>query len=290
MYFGGGVTLSDILQSSELNVHDTLINLTKQIKEDEVAISLSSGIDSASVLFALLECGKKITAYSFTLDTHKSRDFLEAEELANKLGIDFVPIILPTDVDKLKEDCIVLHNDYGCIKKTDYICTWPYLYLTPAVKEKVLATGMAADGHFVISKKGCIHYKDNPEEFRRAYFSNPSRCQLPCRTKLANVFGVTLFEPYLMKDMYQYLLHSTWDECNKPKQKMPIRRAFPDMYSKYITIHPHTNFQLGDSGISEHFNKLLNTDWNTQHFMAVTGIFNRINKGEINGPKQSLLF
>jgi asparagine synthetase B (glutamine-hydrolysing) len=282
--------LSDISQSSELNVHDTLINLVNDIKETDVAISLSSGIDSASVLFALLECGKKVTAYSFTLDTHKSRDFTEAEMLANKLGLDFVAVILPTDVDTLITDCFNLHNLYGCRKKTDYICTWPFLYLTPKVSENTLATGMAADGHFVISKKGCLHYKDNPTEFRKAYFSNPTRCQLPCRTKLANECGVKLFEPYLSNEMYEYLLNTTWNECNKPQQKMPIRRAFPDMYSKYMTIHQHTNFQLGDSGISSHFDILLNTRLNVHNYKSVTGIFSAINRGEFNGPSQSFLF
>lgn len=289
--------MSDISQLSELNVHDTLVKLVEQIKEKEIAISLSSGIDSASVLFALLECGKKVTAYSFTLDTHNSRDFLEAQELANKLNIEFVPVILPTDVTKLQSDCITLRRDYGCTKKTDYICTWPYLYLTPVVKERVLATGMAADGHFVISKKGCLHYKNNVEEFRRSYFSNPFRCQLPYRTAIANKCDIVLFEPYLSDEMYQYLLHTSWDDCNKPQQKMPIRRAFPDMYSKYITIHNHTNFQLGDSGISEHFDKLLKTDWNRCGFKIVTGIFNRLNKGDFiddgddsNTPGQLELF
>lgn len=273
-----------MLQSNELNVHDTLIELTSKIKEDTVAISLSSGIDSMSVLFALLECGKKVVVYSFTLDDRESRDFREARSLAESLNLKFVSVLLPTDIDTLKQDVLILGNEYRCKKKTDYICTWPYLYLTKAVKEKVLATGMAADGHFVISKKGVLHYKNDVETFRRNYFSNPSRCQLPQRTKLANECGITLFEPYLSNEMYEYLLHSTWDECNKPQQKMPIRRAF-----EYPTMHLHTNFQLGDSGISEHFNKLLNTDWNIHNYKSIIGILNCVTNGEINYGKRKLI-
>ena len=229
--------MSVISQSNEFNVHDTLIELTKTIDEDTVAISLSSGIDSMSVLFALLECKKNVVVYSFTLEDRESRDFREAKSLAKSLGLTFVPIILPTDIETLKQDVLMLGNDYHCKKKTDYICTWPYLYLTKAVKEKILATGMAADGHFVISKKGVLHYKNDVETFRKNYFSNPSRCQLPQRTKLAEECGLKLFEPYLTKEMYDYLLHSTWEECNKPQQKMPIRRAF-----EYPTMHQHTIF------------------------------------------------
>ncbi len=274
-------------QSNELNVHDTLIHLVSELQESDIAVSLSSGIDSASVLFALLECGKNVTVYSFTLEDRESRDFKEARSIAEKLNLSFIPVLLPTDIQTLKEDCITLHKKYGCVKKTDYICTWPYLYLTPAVKQPVLATGMAADGHFVISKKGMIHYRNMVEEFRQQYFSNPSRCQLPCRTLLAREYGVELFEPYLDQEMYEYLLHSTWDECNKPQQKMPIRRAFPDMYEKYMSkLYNHTNFQLGDSGISEHFNKLLKTGWNIYNYTSVVGIFNMINRGELNGRRK----
>ena len=268
--------MSDILQSNELNVHDTLIALTNQLEAEEVAISLSSGIDSLSVLYALLECNKRVTVYSFTLEDRESRDFKEAKETAEKLNLSFVPIILPIDVKTLKRDVCRLHTDYGCIKKTDYVCSWPYLYLTNKVKEKVLATGMAADGHFCISKKGMIHYRNDIITFRKNYFSNPSRCQLPQRTKMASECGIQLFEPYLDNAMYEYLLNSTWDECNKPQQKMPIRRAF-----NYEHMHNHTNFQLGDSGISEHFEKLLKTDWNTHNYKSVVGIFNLVNKGEL---------
>lgn len=279
--------MSDISQSSDLNVHDILINLVNKIHETDIAISLSSGIDSASVLFALLECGKNVTVYSFTLEDRESRDFKEAKSISEKLNLNFISVLLPTDINTLKEDCVTLHKKYGCIKKTDYICTWPYLYLTSAVTQSVLATGMAADGHFVISKKGMIHYRNNVEEFRKQYFSNPSRCQLPCRTLLAKERNIKLFEPYLENEMYEYLLHSTWDECNKPQQKMPIRRAFPDMYEKYMTkVYNHTNFQLGDSGISEHFNRLLDTDLNTHNYTSVVGIFNMINRGELNGRRK----
>lgn len=279
--------MSDISQSSELNVKPVLIDLVnKHITDEQVAISLSSGIDSVSVLFALLECNKIVTVYSFTLEDRESRDFKEARQLAQKLNLQFVPILLPTSINTLKDDCIKLHKKYGCVKKTDYVCTWPYLYLTKEVKQHTLATGMAADGHFVISKKGMINYKDNVVEFRKKYFSNPTRCQLPYRTALANEYDIKLFEPYLKKEMFEYLLYSTWDECNKPNQKMPIRRAFPDMYEKYIKIHNHTNFQLGDSGIAEHFEKLLQTDWNIHNYKSVVGVFNTINRGELNGRRK----
>lgn len=270
----------DTLQSNKLNVHDTLIELVNTIEDNEVAISLSSGIDSASILFALLECNKKVHVYSFTLEDRESRDFKVAKELANRYNLEFTPIILSTNIEKLKKDILTLHNKYGCITKTQYECSWPYLYLIPIVKERVIATGIGADSHFVLSKKGILHFKDKPVEFRKEYFSNPNRGQLPQRTQMADECNKILFEPYFSKKMISYLLNSTWDECNKPRQKMPIRRAFPNEFAK-MHIYQHTNFQLGDSGISNLFEKLLYTDWNIYNYKSVVGIFNCVNRGEI---------
>lgn len=272
--------MSDISQLNNLNVHDTLIELVNTVEDDEVAISLSSGIDSASILFALLECNKKVHVYSFTLDDRESRDFKVARELANRYNLEFTPIILSTNIEKLKKDILTLHNKYGCITKTQYECSWPYLYLIPVIKERVLATGIGADSHFVLSKKGILHYKDNPVEFRKAYFSNHNRGQLPQRTQMVDECNKILFEPYFSEKMINYLLNSTWEECNKPYQKMPIRRAFPNEFAK-MHIYQHTNFQLGDSGISNLFEKLLNTDWNIYNYKSVVGIFNCVNRGEI---------
>ena len=278
--------MSDILLSNELNVHDILTNLiTADVHESNVAISLSSGIDSASILFALLECGKNVTVYSFTLEDRESRDFSVARELANRYSLKFIPVYLPIDITSLKSDVLRLHNIYGCVKKTQYECTWPYLYLFDKLEEHVLATGIGSDSHFVLSKRGMMHFKNNPRAFREMYFSNPNNGQRPQRNKLCAEFDVLLFEPYFSDEMYNYFLDTTWEECNKPRQKQPILNAFPDEFAK-MKIHPHTNYQLGDSGISKHFEALLDTDWNIHNYKSVVGIFNSINRGELDGRRK----
>ena len=279
--------MSDTLQLNKYNVHDILIKLCETIKESDVAIALSSGIDSVSVLLSLLECGKKVFVYSFTLDNHESRDYLIAKSLSKKLKLSFTKISLPTNLDVLKIDIKNMAKKYDCRKKTDFECFWPYMYLMKDVEQGILASGMAADGYFAISKKGVLHYKDDVQTFRRNYFSNPNRCQLMQRVRLAEELHLKLFDPYLDKSMYDYLYESSWEECNKPYQKMPIRNAFD--YEQYIKIYPHTNFQLGDSGISKHFELLLNTDWNRHNYKSVTGIFNSVVRGEFDYAIRKLI-
>ena len=274
----------DTLQLSKYNVHDTLLELTNNIIETDVGVALSSGIDSMSVLLSLLECSKNVTIYSFTLENYESRDYLVAKDIANKLDLQFVPVFLPVDLIVLKKDILIMAKKYECRKKTDFECFWPYLYMMKQVQENVIATGMAADGYFAISKKGSIHYKNDIQSFRKQYFSNANRCQLIQRTKLAKELNKKLFDPYLSTEMYNLLYESTWEECNRPHQKMPIRMAFN--YEKYMKIYPHTNFQLGDSKISEHFKKLLDSDWNRKNYKSTTGIFNAVVRGELDDKRK----
>lgn len=292
MYFGGGVTLSDILQSSELNIRPIMMKLVEPLP-NEVGVFLSSGIDSRCILFALLEAGKTPHAYSFTLGDRVSRDCYVAEQVSKTFGVKFTKVILPVNVEDLKSDVLILHNKYGCKLKTEYECVWPFLYAYPMVEEPVVANGIRADSHFCISKRARLHFKDDLDAYRRECFENPNGGQYLQHLQLAEKCNTSVFAPYRSQEMIDYFMGTTYEQCNKPHQKQPILNAFPEYFEKY-KVYPHTNFQLGDSGIAEHFDKLLQTDWNRYNYMSVTGIFNLVNKGELNrgatNGKQSTLF
>ena len=140
--------MSDISQSSDLNIRNLLLEMISEIDDDEVAVFLSSGIDSRCILFALLEYGKKVHTYSFTLDDRVSTDCRVAEDVSKTYGVEFTRIVLPTNINVLKKDIILLHEKYGCIKKTEYECVWPFLYSYKIIGEKVVSNGIRADIHF----------------------------------------------------------------------------------------------------------------------------------------------
>lgn len=100
-----------------LNIRDILVNQAKSIPYNEVGLCLSAGTDSAALLFALLEANKTIKAYSFSLDDRESKDIIAARQLANKYNIEFVPVMLSTNLDNLKQDILILHNKFRCTKK-----------------------------------------------------------------------------------------------------------------------------------------------------------------------------
>lgn len=258
----------------------------EKVKEERVALLLSGGVGSAALLFALLRLGKTVTAYTFTMEGHVSSDFSRGRKTAALFGVEFVPVFLPRDLTRLKEDMLWIARTGVAKKKTDFECSWPMLYAYRAVAERgerALIAGMGDDCHFCISKRGLMHFAHNGkiDEFRRKLYANAGYAQRPMHELLARQYGLTLSLPYLSPEMKAAFLGSTWEEVNKPKQKQPILDAFPEEFRR-VRPYPHINLQLGDSGIAAHCASLLKTDWNWRGARSVTSIYNDLLSGKIS--------
>jgi asparagine synthetase B (glutamine-hydrolysing) len=262
------------------DVRNLLLDELEKIEADSVGVLLSGGIDSASILFALQELGKKVTAYSFMLDNHMSTDFALARRNARAFGVPFVPILLPRDISTLKRDLYELAKTKRVAKKTDFECGWPMLHAYAIVAEPVVASGMGADGHFCISKKGMIHYRDRIDEFRLGLYRSPGYAQRPLHEWLAAKHGKTIAVPYLTDAMRSAFLGTTWDQVNRPRQKQPILDAYPKQFAR-MKVLPHVNLQLGDSRIAEHMAGLLKSDWNKRNAKSVVSVYNDLAAGKL---------
>lgn len=132
-----------------------------------------------------------------------------------------------------------------------------------------LFTGSAADGHYGLSLKAykLAHSENNLldpkwlDEFRDAYFARVN----PAQTKTGKDYGVTLnvnvIAPYVSQELVNIYRGSSWTSLNKPKQKTPVRDAFPEL-AEWRVGAKHTNLQLGDSKIAENYTRLLNSRFN----------------------------
>lgn len=263
------------------NVRGALLDELEYMKYsgEEVGVLLSAGVDSCSVLFACMELGLPTTAYSFTLDTHESRDFKYARDTANILGVDFEPVILPTDLDHLKK-FMNYAVTIGCRSKTDFECSWPMIYAMRQMTADGIGhilSATSADSHFCLSKKANMHYKDKVDLYRNIVFSKRNTGQKMIMRREATKLGATYLTPYDSTRMSSELYGYTWDELNKPKQKQPVRDSFPEYFDR-IKVANHTNLQLGDSGIADHFKILLqDKEWNPGgKFKAVKGVYNEL--------------
>ena len=229
----------------------------RDIKGDDVAIFMGGGTDSATLLFTCLRLNKKPVGYSFFRKDRPSYDSLKAEEICKIFNVPFVPVSLPED--NLEEDFKTLANKYECIKKTHFECIFPFLYLFPLIKEKYVLTGVGADSHYVLSKKGMMHYKHTVEkmnEFRYNYFygqKNPGA--LEQLKKFCKEYNKVLSVPYFEKEVYDYFYDKSWEDINKPYQKYLIKKQFKE-FDK-IKVKPHINYQLC-AEIDDLFETLLN--------------------------------
>ena len=230
--------------------------IAKESKDDEVAVLLSGGADSLSIALAAHRIGKKVHAYTFHLKDLPTYDAQKAEDSSKKMNWKFTKVIVPTD--NLVQDFHTLRTKWKCIKKTQYECTFPSMYIYPQIEQKYVLSGVAADGHYGVSKKACIHYKQ-PKElfdvFRKEYFGQDNPAGLLQQQSLSLHYGKHFLAPYLDTSIMQFFRQYDWFELNKPYQKHHVIESFPE-FQTIGKPKKHINLQL-DSGIDKLFENLL---------------------------------
>jgi asparagine synthetase B (glutamine-hydrolysing) len=131
-------------------------HIDTHVTDDTVGLLLSGGVDSISVGISAQDAGRKVHAYSFTLDNHESYDFVKARDVADTMGWEFTPVIIPTA--NIKQDFQRL-VELGCRKKSEFeAAAYPFLYVYDAMVEKYSVTGWVADAYFGASRKATQRY------------------------------------------------------------------------------------------------------------------------------------
>ena len=144
----------------------------------------------------------------------------------------------------------------------------------------IMLSGIGADCYYVLSKKGMIHYKSNPDAYRELLFNNPNYSQRLQHKMLEKKYNIKHYMPYFDKSVFKLFRGASLAECNKPKQKNPVKTQYEKELIKG-TYFNHTIYQKGDSGISNMFTKLLDTEWNIKQWKSIVGIYNAVSKKEI---------
>lgn len=235
-------------------VRSTLKKIIAPLPE-RIAVSMSGGIDSSSVIIAALDEGKDVTVFSFTFEDFESTDFKAAKKIARKYDLPFVDVLLPSCPDKIYKTIKSIIGNCKIKKKTAVECVFPFVFLIDKISQfdfKCLLTGHAADGHFGVSKKAMMHFREplsKFDEFRQDYFSNPNSSQVRTLKNYCLARDINLCTPYFEPDIFALFINRPWNELNKPRQKEAIRIEFPDLDD--LAIKPHSNLQMGDSRIAE---------------------------------------
>lgn len=229
----------------------------ENVKDKDVAVLLSGGADSLSVAIAASRLGYNVHAYSFHLKDLPTYDSAKAEDTSSKMNWKFTKVIVP--VDNLINDFHTLRKSFECVKKTQYECTFPFLYIFPQIKEKTILSGFAADGHYGVSKKACIHFKQPKElfdQFRSSYLSDPPG--LRQQLALSRHYDKNYITPYTDQRVVDYFHQYDWFQVNVPYQKHHVIESFTEFKTIGKPKH-HINLQLG-AGVDRAFENLLQYD------------------------------
>ena len=270
------------MHSSALLIRELMLELCNTNKS--VTVFLSAGVDSNAILCALLANGIKPSVTSFCMDGKPSKDFRAAQETAKIEGLQFYPVFLPTDLDQLVLDIRYIMSNYVLRKKAEIESFWPCWYAIQDAqenKQRVIANGLTAGGLFGDDRDCSIRGHgpdgDDPtwlDAIRTEKFAKPSYGQKVAWGMACGERQMQIISPYRDSRFRDILKGHSYMSCNTPMQKQPLRDAFPEM--QRYRIRPHTNLQLGDSGISDHFAKLLNHPINTKGSKSVVGIYNNL--------------
>lgn len=255
------------------------------------AVLLSNGVDSNSILASLIRNKRNPYVISFRLKGSEPTDWLMAKKTAEKLYLRFIDIELPRDLEIIFKDVKFAIQKMNLSKKADIECAIPIKYaLDKALKLGIhdVYTGACADGHYAVSRKAQITVKkekrqNDPkflEEYRTKYFERENPAQSKTMKLYFESKGGRLFMPYLNPKFQEIYREISFEQMNKPKEKMPIRIAFPEM-SEWKVGTRHINLQLGDSGIADNYSRLLQSEYNLHRNKAVIGIYNAIARGEL---------
>ena len=271
----------------QIQIDDILTDIVKeQIPGDDVALLMGGGVDSATLLFTCLRLNKKPHGYSFFMEGKVTYDSTKAEEICKSFGVPFTPVPLPES--NLAEDFKTLASKYGCKKKTHFECTFPFLYTFPKIEERYVLSGVGADSHYVLSKKGMMHFKHTVElmnKFRHNYFHcTPNAGGIEQFKQFCEEYDKELCVPYFEPEVYDYFYDRSWEEINKPVQKALIKQCYPE-FDKCGKVKPHLNYQL-NAEIDKSFEKLLdNREINFKNRVRVMDIcrdWYTLNKSKAN--------
>lgn len=222
--------------------------LKENVKSNKISLLLSSGMDSASVGFAASRLGIKIDAYTFQLGDTVSFDSRHAENVADKMKWNWTLIKVPNDAESLKSKILYMRDKLKCVKKVDYECIYPMLYVYPEIKTKYIGTGLVADGYFVFSRRANIEKIGGPHSIpelfnkhRKKYWkkllaegfdglepvkNNPSGILQHELIMRAN--KQVHINPFIYKPTHDFFLKYSWLELNKPVQKRFLVEAYAE--------------------------------------------------------------
>jgi len=260
---------------TEINKHskefrERFLKVLERIDCD--ALYFSGGMDSTTILFGLLELGRKPFLVSFKQKDIESKDHIIGTKIANHYNLKRELVETKTDKEGVLKDIDKVISLIKYPTKVHIQCCIPFIYMSEKLKELGYTsafTGLSADDIFGNTRKYSMHYREFGDEGIIKYrmkelFDNPKLSDYDIRI-ICESFNIKMIDPYrdgsLTKlrenSLLDYLLKIPFKELHWKKQKSLFYHAFLE-YWKDEWYHIG-NLQVV-SGLRETHDKILLED------------------------------
>lgn len=260
-----------------------LASVEQNVTASSVAVLLSGGVDSLSVGFCAEEVGLDVHAYTFKMEGIENADVRAAKKATSVFDWPHTIAEVPTDLETLKRDFLILSERWGCDLKTDFECSWPMMYLIPKVREQAVIVGLGADRVQGLNREAAMNYRDDPVGFRR-WRETTSGGAWEQLKAMVEARDRTYVAPYQTDAVREFFLAHNYKEINQPFQKHFQCRAFEERFRKFGR-RDHAPYQTV-ARIPHYFRRLLETDLNVNNRERVMDLCHDFGKFNNLDPKR----
>ncbi len=255
-------------------------------------------MDSVTILFAMLESGRKPRCYTFYCKGYPSEDLISSQKLCAHFGVEHIPVPVPIDHDRIVADVRVLiaKHQASKIKKTIIQCMHPWLYLCPAMLkrgEDHVFTGFAAGNYYNLSRRDQKALRELGEEeftkrgWRHHYFDHLEFVDGNCAYLSKHTYGIQMDDVYACDPIAEWFRSYTIDDSHRAEdgsrlQKASAIYAFEDYYNQGEFYRRGASYQV-NSKLREFHDGLL---WNERYnpggkWKHIIAIYNAIAAGKL---------
>lgn len=255
---------------------------------------LSGGMDSATLLAAQLELGRRPHCFTYRLGERESPDLTAAREIARAFSLTLTEVRIPDLLPQLLQDVRRVIRLTGNPRKTAVQCCHAMLYLVPAVQAKDYKAAITGTGGIVDDNRKAqilaADYAANADELeaqrRSGLLGGDPSSATETMKRCVESLGLRLIEPFSMEPLAEVALSIPFPEMNGPVQKGIACRAFPGFFRTREDGKPgrfhrkNVSLQVA-GGLREHHDRLLEMPINAGlKAQRVVAIYNQIHREE----------
>jgi len=283
-------------------IRNVLLEDVLYSRHERVAVALSGGVDSCSILAAMLAAKMRPIIVSYTPSTHQSTDFKMAKSCAEAHDLEFHPAVFPMTAGQL-EACAREVIKLGYWHKVQIECLVPLIAIHTTAHQfgaSTIFTGDQADGYFALSKwashnadraagvprgeRTNVQQDTTPERIdhlRQRYWDLDKSCSQGVQA-LGRKWGLEVVVPYRNPRIHRAFLGTLWSEVNRPRAKEPIRLAFEEELKTIPTRKLPVNLHKGDSEFAATMGKMLMAQPHLQGpWKTPTGLYAAMARGDV---------